>query len=242
VSEGPVLVVGGTGRTGRLIAARLVERGVSVRALVRDAARGLEVLPPDVTQYVGDVRRSETLKEPVAGARAVVIATCSSGAESGNDAESVDYYGTSNLIEQAAAAGVEWVMFISTIHATRPEHYQDVEPTSLGWKARWRGPAPGQWGEPGESDELLGSAPEQEAIHAPDSSGSRLDDGANLLPQAQITEAQAIRAAQTAASGPLNEVDLEDYQGHLVFNVDVGSHDVKVDASNGNVLAAPVDD
>jgi uncharacterized membrane protein YkoI len=87
-----------------------------------------------------------------------------------------------------------------------------------------------------------GSAPEQETIHAPDSSGSRLDDGANLLPQAQITEAQAIRAAQTAASGPLNEVDLEDYQGHLVFNVDVGSHDVKVDASNGNVLAAPVDD
>lgn len=85
-------------------------------------------------------------------------------------------------------------------------------------------------------------APEQEAIHAPDSSGSRLDDGANLLPQAQITEAQAIRAAQTAASGPLNEVDLEDYQGHLVFNVDVGSHDVKVDASNGDVLAAPVDE
>jgi len=40
----------------------------------------------------------------------------------------------------------------------------------------------------------------------------------------------------------LNEVDLEDYQGHLVFNVDVGSHDVKVDASNGDVLAAPVDD
>ncbi len=84
--------------------------------------------------------------------------------------------------------------------------------------------------------------PEQEVIHPPDSSGSRLDDGANLLPQAKITEAQAIHAAQTAAAGPLNEVDLEDYQGHLVFNVDVGSHDVKVDASNGDVLAAPVDD
>ena len=83
---------------------------------------------------------------------------------------------------------------------------------------------------------------EKEVIHAPEGSGSRLDDGANLLPQAKITEAEAIKAAQTAASGPLNEVDLEDYQGHLVFNVDVGSHDVKVDASNGDVLAAPVDD
>jgi uncharacterized membrane protein YkoI len=94
----------------------------------------------------------------------------------------------------------------------------------------------------GSSTPAGSQAPEQEVIHAPDSSGSRLDDGANLLPQAKITEAEAIQAAQTAASGPLNEVDLEDYQGQLVFNVDVGSHDVKVDASNGNVLAAPVDD
>jgi uncharacterized protein YbjT (DUF2867 family) len=31
---------------------------------------------------------------------------------------------------------VDLVVFVSTIYATRPEHYQDVEPTSLGWKAR----------------------------------------------------------------------------------------------------------
>lgn len=77
---------------------------------------------------------------------------------------------------------------------------------------------------------------------APDANGSRLDDGADLLPQAKISEQQAIAAAQTAASGPLNEVDLEDYEGQLVFNVDVGASDVKVDASNGDVLATPSDD
>lgn len=71
---------------------------------------------------------------------------------------------------------------------------------------------------------------------------SRLDDGRDLLPQAKITEQQAIAAAQKGASGGLNEVDLERYQGKLVFNVDVGSHDVKVDAGNGDVLAAPQDD
>ena len=135
-AEGPVLVVGATGRTGRLIVKRLAERGVPVRALVRDEARGREVLPADVPQFVGDVRRSETLAEAVAGARAVVVATCSTGTEQGNDAEAVDYHGTSHLVEQAAAAGVERVMFVSTIYATRPEHYQNVEPTSLGWKAR----------------------------------------------------------------------------------------------------------
>jgi len=135
MSEGPVLVVGATGRTGRLIVDCLVERGVSVRALVRDTAKAREVLPSEVPQFVGDVRRSETLTEPIAGVGAVIIATCSS-AERGNDAETVDYFGTSNLIQQAAAADVDLVVFVSTIYATRPEHYQDVEATSLGWKAR----------------------------------------------------------------------------------------------------------
>ena len=135
MSERPILVVGATGRTGRLIVARLIEHGVSVRALVRDAAKGREVLPAEVSQYVGDVRRGETLAEPVAGVSAMIIATCSS-AEPGNEAETVDYLGASHLIEQAAAAEVDLVVFISTIYATRPEHYQDVEPTSLGWKAR----------------------------------------------------------------------------------------------------------
>jgi uncharacterized membrane protein YkoI len=73
-------------------------------------------------------------------------------------------------------------------------------------------------------------------------SPSRLDDGKDLLSEATITEQQAIEAAQGAASGALNEVDLEHYQGRLVFNVDVGSHDVKVDAANGNVLASDTDD
>lgn len=97
-------------------------------------------------------------------------------------------------------------------------------------------------GSPTAAEPAGSESPGQEVIHAPDSSGSRLDDGANLLSRAKISEQDAIAAAQTAASGPLSEVDLEDYEGQLVFNVDVGSHDVKVDASNGNVLAAPQDD
>jgi len=73
-------------------------------------------------------------------------------------------------------------------------------------------------------------------------SGSRLDDGKDLLPQAGISEAQAIAAAQGAVQGALNEVDLEHRDGRLVFNVDVGSHDVKVDAASGQVVAVDGDD
>lgn len=71
---------------------------------------------------------------------------------------------------------------------------------------------------------------------------SRLDDGKDLLGQAAITEAQAIDAAQGRASGALNEVDLEHRAGRLVFNVDVGTHDVKVDASTGDVVSVDQDD
>jgi uncharacterized membrane protein YkoI len=69
-----------------------------------------------------------------------------------------------------------------------------------------------------------------------------LDDGKDLLPQAGITLDQAIAAAQSAASGPVGEVDLEHYQGKLVFNVDVGDKDVKVDAADGSIVAADSDD
>jgi len=67
--------------------------------------------------------------------------------------------------------------------------------------------------------------------------GSRLDDGKALLSQAKITEQQAIAAAQGAATGDLNEIDLEPWAGKLAFNVDVGAQEVKVDAATGAVLA-----
>lgn len=78
--------------------------------------------------------------------------------------------------------------------------------------------------------------------HARAAGASRLDDGKDLLPQATITEQQAIAAARSAASGALNEVDLEHLGGRLVFNVDVGDSDVKVDAADGHVVAVGHDD
>ena len=87
-----------------------------------------------------------------------------------------------------------------------------------------------------------GSGAGSNVSSGPGGATSRMDDGAQLLPEAKITEQQAIDAAQSAASGSLNEVDLEHYSGRLVFNVDVGSKDVKVDATTGDVLATPSDD
>jgi uncharacterized membrane protein YkoI len=63
-----------------------------------------------------------------------------------------------------------------------------------------------------------------------------LDDGKELLPQAKITLAQANAAAQRAADGALGQVDLEHFKGRVVYAVDVGDREVRVDAADGSVL------
>ena len=65
--------------------------------------------------------------------------------------------------------------------------------------------------------------------------GSRLDDGKDLLPQTTIGLAQANAAAQRAAEGDLGQVDLEHYDGKVVYSVDVGDREVKVDAADGSI-------
>ena len=64
-----------------------------------------------------------------------------------------------------------------------------------------------------------------------------LDDGKDLLPLPKISLAQANAAAQNAVDGSLGQVDLERYQGRVVYMVDVGDREVRVDAANGQVVA-----
>ena len=79
-------------------------------------------------------------------------------------------------------------------------------------------------------------------INASGGGSGQIDDGAELLDQASITLEEAIAAAQAAYDGGVGEIDLEFYQGQLVFNVDIGRYDVKVDASDGTVLGQETDD
>ena len=85
-------------------------------------------------------------------------------------------------------------------------------------------------------------SPTEEMVQAPDSNGPRLDDGADKLPAGGDHRAAGDRGGPDRRLRPLSEIDIEDYEGTLVFNVDVGSHDVKVDAATGEVLAAPQDE
>jgi uncharacterized membrane protein YkoI len=63
-----------------------------------------------------------------------------------------------------------------------------------------------------------------------------LDDGKDLLPQTTISLGQANAAAQRAAPGGLGQADLEHFDGLVVYSVDVGAQEVRVDAVSGRVL------
>ena len=64
-----------------------------------------------------------------------------------------------------------------------------------------------------------------------------LDDGKDLLSQTTISLSQAVAAAQKAQEGALGQVDLEHYGGRIVYMVDVGSNEVRVDATDGSIAA-----
>jgi uncharacterized membrane protein YkoI len=62
-----------------------------------------------------------------------------------------------------------------------------------------------------------------------------LDDGKDLRSQARVSLKQAVANAQTAAAGDLGQVDLERYEGRVVYTVDVGDQEVHVDATTGRI-------
>ena len=64
-----------------------------------------------------------------------------------------------------------------------------------------------------------------------------LDDGKKLLPLTSVTLARANAIAQHATTGTLGQVDLERYNGIVVYKVDVGDKEVRVDATGGTVVS-----
>lgn len=114
---GPVLVAGATGSLGGRIAAALLDRGERVRALARptSAADALAAAGAEVIR--GDLKDPASLARACAGARAVV-STASMSKRNDDTIDNVDLRGNQNLIDAAKAAGVEHVVFVSTVGAT----------------------------------------------------------------------------------------------------------------------------
>jgi uncharacterized protein YbjT (DUF2867 family) len=102
----PVLVTGGTGRLGRLVVARLQERGCDVRVLSR---HGRPVLP-GVTFFTADLRTGQDIEPAVTGTAAIIhCATSTRG-----DAEA-----TRNLVAAASRTGSAHLVYVSIVGIDR---------------------------------------------------------------------------------------------------------------------------
>lgn len=70
-----------------------------------------------------------------------------------------------------------------------------------------------------------------------------VDDGRGLLDQATISLDDAIATAQSVASGPLDhEVDLDREGDRLVYEIEIGNTEVKVDANDGSIVNTDAND
>ena len=59
---------------------------------------------------------------------------------------------------------------------------------------------------------------------------------ARLLKMAKITKEQAKTIASRKFKGKFAAVDLENEDGNLIWSVEIGSHELAIDAGNGKIL------
>jgi dihydroflavonol-4-reductase len=110
----PTLVTGATGFIGWHVARRLLKRGHAVRALVRPTSRIREL---DVEVVSGDLRDSASLERAVRGCGLVfhIAADYRLWAKDPAELYRSNVEGTRNLLTAAQQAGVERVVYTSTV-------------------------------------------------------------------------------------------------------------------------------
>jgi dihydroflavonol-4-reductase len=110
----PALVTGASGFLGWHVARVLLERGYPVRALVREGSRvdGL-----DIERVTGDLRDPASLERAVAGCGLLFHVAADYRLWAKNPRELIDsnVKGTRNMLEAARKAGIEGVVYTSTV-------------------------------------------------------------------------------------------------------------------------------
>jgi uncharacterized protein YbjT (DUF2867 family) len=129
-----VLVIGGTGRTGRHVVGKLLAGDRPVRVLTRDPARAGGRLEAGVDLVAGDVTLSESVVGAMRSVGAVVVIVESSNSDAApNGPQWAHYGGMRNVI--SAASPDTHVVLVSQIYITRPERYPEVR-SVIEWRRR----------------------------------------------------------------------------------------------------------
>jgi nucleoside-diphosphate-sugar epimerase len=108
------LVTGATGRVGSRFVPRLMEQGVPVRALARDAERAAELDESGAEVVVGDLHDDDARERAVAGVDAVIHLAAAFRGVDDDEAKAVNQTAAIELGRSAITAGVRRFVFAST--------------------------------------------------------------------------------------------------------------------------------
>ena len=116
-SPGKVLVTGASGFVGSAVARKLLERGFSVRALVRPTSPRFHLEGLDLEYAEGDLREAATVRPAMAGVRYLfhVAADYRLWAPDSNEIVANNLNSTRIVMEEAVRAGVERVVYTSSV-------------------------------------------------------------------------------------------------------------------------------
>jgi len=117
-----VLVTGATGFVGSAVARALVARGFHVRALMRANANRLNIARLDCEPVIGDMRDCDSMTAALKGARYLfhVAADYRLWARDPQEIERNNLQGVRATMAAALAAGVERVVYTSSVAALKP--------------------------------------------------------------------------------------------------------------------------
>lgn len=127
-------VAGATGETGRRIVKQLVDRGIPVRALVRNLETARSILPTEVEFVQGDVLEGSKLISAIADSTVVFCATGAKPSFDPTQPYKVDFEGTKNLVDAAKSKGIEHFVFVSSLCTSRLFHPLNLFWLILVWK------------------------------------------------------------------------------------------------------------
>ncbi len=130
------LVAGATGQTGRRIVQQLVQRGIPVKALVRDPEAAKTLLPPEAELVVGDVLQPATLKTALEGCTVLLCATGAKPSFDFTGPYTVDYEGKKNLVDAAQAHGIEHFVLVTSLCVSQFFHPLNLFWLILVWKKK----------------------------------------------------------------------------------------------------------
>jgi uncharacterized protein YbjT (DUF2867 family) len=129
-------VAGATGETGRRIVQQLVDRGIPVRAMVRNLDLAKFYLPDAVEIVQGDVLKPNTLADAIGDATHIFCATGARPSLDPTGPYQVDFEGTKNLVNAAKAKGAEQFILVSSLCVSQLLHPLNLFWGVLVWK-KW---------------------------------------------------------------------------------------------------------